>query len=308
MKGGNGTVVAVGLVALAVLQAWPVSAQHPGSALVVRAEWLADHLDDPDVVVLQVGPEEIYTREHVPGSRFVSLDMIRAPMPDDGDHANHLALELPPAETLRLTLQDLGVSDQSLVVVVPSEAWLTPSARVVFTLDYMGLGDRTRFLDGGLEAWKAAGHPVSATVPSATPGHLTTGPVTRVVSHEWVAEHATEAGYALLDARAPAFFDGLRDDRGKMGHIPGAASLPWTELVIDAESEGKPVFLRPPEEIRDLFHRAGVEDGDTVVAYCHIGQYGTMVLLAARMLGHEVRLYDGSMNEWAMLDLPVEGR
>lgn len=186
---------------------------------------------------------------------------------------------------------------------------MTPSARVVFTLDYMGLGERTRFLDGGLEAWKAAGNPVSADVPVVAPGHLTIGPEpSRVVSHEWVAEHATDPGYALLDARARAFYDGVRDDRGKMGHIPGASSLPWTDLVVDGESEGKPVLLKSTDELRALFRGAGVDDGDVVVAYCHVGQYATMVLLAARVLGHEVRLYDGSMNEWALLDLPVEGR
>jgi thiosulfate/3-mercaptopyruvate sulfurtransferase len=177
---------------------------------------------------------------------------------------------------------------------------------VVFTLDYMGLGERTRFVDGGLEAWKAAGHPVTADVPAVTRGRLTVGPADRVVSHTWVAEHATDPGYALLDARARAFYDGVRDDRGKNGHIHGAASLPWTDLALD--EEGKPVLLRSPDEIRARFREAGVEDGDTVVAYCHIGQYATMVLLAARSIGHEVRLYDGSMNEWALLDLPVEGR
>lgn len=276
------------------------------AGLVVDAGWLAERMEAPELVVLQVGPEELYAREHVPGARFVSLSMIQAPMPDTGSPDTHLALELPAAGELRTTLERLGISDGSTVVVVPSDGWVTAATRVVFTLDYAGLGENTRFLDGGLEAWVAAGHPVTEAVPAVEPGRITAETAARVVDHEWVAEQAAEPGYALLDARPRAYYDGVDDDRGKVGHIPGAASVPWSDLVVDGAPMGEPVVLRPAEELRAIFRDAGVEADDTVVAYCHIGQYATAVLFAARTLGHEVRLYDGSMNEWAMLDLPVE--
>jgi thiosulfate/3-mercaptopyruvate sulfurtransferase len=64
-------------------------------------------------------------------------------------------------------------------------------------------------------------------------------------------------------------------------------------------------MLKDQASLREIFSAAGVEPGDTVVAYCHIGQYATMVLFAARILGHEVRLYDGAFQDWAARDLPV---
>lgn len=307
MKTRCGSAILFAALTLA-LHSTPAAAQDPRASLVVDAAWLASHLNDPDVVVLQVGPEELYAEQHIPGARFASLRMVEAPMPDDGHHERHIALELPPPGELRATLEGFGISDRSLVVVAPSANWITPSARIVFTLDYMGLGERTRYLDGGLEAWKAAGNATSAEVPTVTSGHLTLDPAPRVVSHEWVSEHGSTPGYALLDARAPAFYDGVRDDRGKSGHIPGARSLPWTDLVNDPGDDTLPAYLGSATELRARFREAGVQDGDTVVAYCHVGQFATAVLLAARTLGHEVRLYDGSMNEWAILDLPVEGR
>ncbi|MGD2067271.1 MAG: rhodanese-like domain-containing protein [Gemmatimonadota bacterium] len=306
------TKVAFPAAALALLScAAGVAAQSAGAPLLADPGWLADHLGDPELVILQVGPEELYAQEHVPGARRVTLDELTAPMPEDGRHDEHLILQLPEPEALRSSLQRLGIGDGSRIVVVPSGGWITPSARVLFTLDWAGLGDRTTFLDGGLEAWKAEGHPVSAEAAEASPGRL--GPLTpsdRVVDVAWVregwmsGEDHGRPGFTLLDARPGAFYDGVREDRGKRGHIPGAASLPWVSLYD--ETDDGIVTLKPVEEVRSLLADAGVEPGDTVVAYCHIGQYATAVLLAARVAGHDVRLFDGSMNQWALLDLPVE--
>jgi thiosulfate/3-mercaptopyruvate sulfurtransferase len=121
-----------------------------------------------------------------------------------------------------------------------------------------------------------------------------------IVDATWVQEHATELGYALVDARSQAVYDGIRETRGRAGHIPGAGATPWGEFV-DEE-----IMLRSAAEIEAVFAGAGVRDGDKVVAYCHIGQYATMALFAARTLGYEVKLYDGAFQDWAQRDLPVE--
>ena len=84
------------------------------------------------------------------------------------------------------------------------------------------------------------------------------------------------------------------------GHIPGAKNLPFNTFADDS---GK--FL-PLEQLRQRFASAGVQPGDTVVAYCHVGQQATVVLFSARLLGHPIRLYDGSMAEWERLKLPLE--
>jgi thiosulfate/3-mercaptopyruvate sulfurtransferase len=98
------------------------------------------------------------------------------------------------------------------------------------------------------------------------------------------------------------FYDGVEaGGDGRKGHIAGAVSIPFTSVFNDS------LRLRSPAELRTIFERAGVAPGDTVVAYCHIGQQATAVVFAARVLGHPVRLYDGSFQDWARRpDFPVE--
>jgi thiosulfate/3-mercaptopyruvate sulfurtransferase len=105
----------------------------------------------------------------------------------------------------------------------------------------------------------------------------------------------------VIDARAAEFYAGAA--RGEMlaGHIPGAISLPFTSF------NDSTMRMLPAAQIEAKFHAAGVQPGDTVIAYCHVGQQATVVLLAARLTGHPVRLYDGSFQDWSMRNLPTEG-
>ena len=278
----------------------PAAAQStPHERLLVSAEWLAQHRADPDLVILHVGSADDYAQEHIPGAVFADL---RNGLSAPSSHGEGLVLEMPDSALLETTLRAMGIGNRGTIVIYWGSEWVTPTTRAMYTLLWGGLGDRTVLLDGGLGAWKAAGGAVTAEVPTPAPGTVTVRPQpARVVTADWVQSHAGVPGYRVLDARAAAFFDGVREDRGKAGHIPGAASLPWTQLVDEQ------VRLRSPAELRALFDAAGVKPGDTVVAYCHIGQYATAVLFAARTLGHEVVLYDGAFQDWATRGLPVEG-
>ena len=266
--------------------------------LLVDAAWLAEHLDDPALVLLHVGERQEYDREHIPGARFVSQNDLALSREEGA-----LYLELPEPAVLRATLEGPGVSDDSRIVVYYGNDWVSPATRVVFTLDWAGFGGRTSLLDGGMQAWKRAGGAVTAEPPAVRRGRLSpakTRPI--VVDAAWVSGHAARAGNRLIDARAPMFYDGPPHGEHRPGHIPGAANLPFTEVVSDS------LFVRPPAELRRLFTAAGVQPGDTVVAYCHIGLQATVVLFAARTLGHPVRLYDGSFDDWSRrTELPVEG-
>jgi thiosulfate/3-mercaptopyruvate sulfurtransferase len=121
-----------------------------------------------------------------------------------------------------------------------------------------------------------------------------------------VREQATTKGHALIDARDASFYDGVqsggrRPEAPKFGHIPGAFSLPFTELTNDG------LMLRSADELQARFAKAGVKAGDTVIGYCHIGQQATAMLFAARTLGLKVLLYDGSFEDWSgHPDYPLE--
>lgn len=282
-----------------------VSAQPAGAsaraALVVDPAWLAQHLHDPDLVLLQVGTQETYDRGHIPGARFADFMALHSM----GMKPGELTLEMPPAEQLRASLEALGISTASHVVVYASDEYWSPSTRVVLTLDYAGLSN-VSYLDGGLKAWAASGQPLSKDAPLPKRGTLATlAPHPVIVDAAFVQAHEHAAGFAIVDARNTEFYNGSKGggQRGqtkKFGHIPGAVSAPFDQFATD---DG---HLKSPSEIAAIFDQAGVKPGDTVIGYCHVGQQATAMLFAARTLGHKVLLYDGSFEDWNARGLPVE--
>ena len=288
------------LLTTLMLTVTAASAQSP-VPLLVDADWLAAHLADRDLVVLHVGGDAEYRREHIPGARLISEDAVSGPH----DHSNlkDMMLELPDLATLRATVSRLGVSDTSRIVVYAGKETAVQSAtRIVFTLDYLGLGARTALLNGGVVAWKRAGMPVSDVVPPAARGTLTVPARDRLtVDAAFVSSIPSRAGFRLIDARAPVFYKGIEPTmNGKAGHIAGAINVPFTDVT---DTNG----LYDRGRLAALFERAGIKPGDTIVAYCHVGQQATAVIFAARLLGHPVMLYDGSFQDWAVNDRgPVE--
>jgi thiosulfate/3-mercaptopyruvate sulfurtransferase len=293
----------------------------PREAMLVTPAWLAAHLKDPNLVILHVGIRGNYAAKHIPGARFIDLvdvsvsDMSGRPAPPPDvpkppliGPKNGLMLEMPTAEQLRSQLASYGISNDSRIVIYKADDYASPSTRVAFTLDYAGLGSHTVMLDGGLPAWVADGHEVTDVVPApAKPGNLSTLSLrATVATADYVRDHAGKPGVAIVDARVPMFYDGTPPSgpaSGRpqpLGHIPGARSIPFDTTDDDT---GK---LRSPATLAALFSAAGVQPGDTVVAYCHIGGQATTVLFAARTLGHPVLLYDGSMNDWNNRGNPLE--
>jgi thiosulfate/3-mercaptopyruvate sulfurtransferase len=296
--------VVVCLASLTIAATGQAQKSDARSELLVSTAWLAKHINDPDLVLLHVGDAEEYIREHLPRARFASLRSISRA---DTHQDNALHLEMPTPEALKTALETLGISDKSKVVVYYGNDWVTPATRVVFTLDYAGLGSRTVLLDGGMQAWKRSGGKVTDASAPKTVGKLSPLQIRPlIVDAIWVKENIGKPGIAVVDARAAAFYDGVETGRGmssphRTGHIAGAKSVPFTGIADEQN------LLRSQSELSALFAKANVKPGDTVVAYCHIGQQATGTLFAARLLGYQVRLYDGSYEDWSSRpELPVE--
>ena len=281
-----------------LLMAMPAFGASPRDSMLVSAAWLRAHVNDPNIVLLHVGdqmdPKE-YAAQHIPGAILASMKDVSV-----SDHtAKGLMLEMPPADELKADLEKLGISDNSRIIVYYGKDWVSPATRIIFTLDYAGLGDRTSLLDGGMPAWIAAGNDTTSVVPTVKKGTLSPLKIKPiVVDADFVKSHVNAPGFAVVDGRDAIFYDGTetgQDHAGKQrtGHIAGAHSFPFTQLVNDKN------YVRSSAELAELFAKAGVKPNDTVIGYCHIGQQATAMLFAARSLGHPVLLYDGSFQDWS---------
>ncbi|MEO8636678.1 MAG: rhodanese-like domain-containing protein [Gemmatimonadales bacterium] len=273
----------------------------PRDRLLISPAWLSAHLADRDLVLLHVGAKPEYDKAHIPGARY--LDVFGAL---GADGPNGLDLELPPVDQLNKAVAALGVTSRSRIVLYFGTDWVSPTTRAWYTFQYLGLGDRTVLLDGGLPAWTAKGLAVSAEVPPpaavATGLSLTAHPAI-VVDADYVRSRLGRRHFRIIDARDPEFYRGLDAGSGtRPGHLPGAKSLPFTTVTDDSGQ-----FLAD-KALWKLFAAAGAGAGDEVVVYCHIGQQGTAVVFAAHLLGLNARLYDGSYEDWTRHeDYAVEG-
>ena len=266
-------------------------------SMIVSTEWLARHLKDESLVLLQVGEKEEYLAGHIPGAQFIAIADISTP------RGEGLALELPPVAQLKTTFEKLGVTDKSRIVIYFSKDWVTPTARVFFTLDYLGFGDRTSILDGGLPAWRAEGKPLVTDVSTAKAGSFTPLPNKNlIVDAAWVSTNLNKPGVRILDARARTFY--LGEEAGRMprgGHIPSALNIPFSSLVEEPSNK-----FKSTEILNQLFNTAGVKTEDSVTTYCHIGQQASLLYFVARYLGYDAHLYDGSFEDWSRRpELPV---
>jgi thiosulfate/3-mercaptopyruvate sulfurtransferase len=268
------------------------------STLLVSPAWVAEQqAARAPLVILHVGDRAGYDAGHMPGAQFIALREL-------SDPDAKLTLQMASVDRLRAAFQDHGVGDNSRIVICFAGDWVSPAARVFVALDYLGLGDHTSVLDGGLAAWRADQRPIIKEVPVVPRGTLTPHPrPDAIVDAAWVASHLRDPRVAIIDARTHAFYAGeMAGNYPRQGHIAGAMSLPFNTVTEEAS-----LRMKAEAALRSLFDAAGAMPGGDVVTYCHIGQQASQVYLAARLLGYRAHLYDGSFEEWAQRsDLPVE--
>jgi len=276
---------------LALLAATLLSASD---SLVVTPAWLGAHRNTPGLVILDVSmSRQSYDEGHVPGARWLSAhDVIEAGPP---------GAELPTVAKLTAVLGRLGVTAQSRIIYY-GDTWMSP--RLFLALDYIGLGDHAALLDGGLDAWRAAGFPVSKETPTWRPTSLTAvAHPDIVVSAEWLFRKLNDATLALVDGRSSGEYTATKfsEQLPRYGHIPGALNLPWEQTYTDgaAALEGRQSPLQPVATLRQLVESVGMRPGALMVTYCTVGYRAAHLYFIARYLGLHPLIYDGSMSEWS---------
>ena len=280
------------IISIAATAASPRSSDTPG--MLVSTEWLAKHLHDKNLVLLHVNwTNGSYRRGHIPGARFLWINALAKDTPER-------STELPSVKEAEGVIRSLGINNDSRVVVYFEGQNMTLTTRMILTLSYFGLGDRVSLLDGGFEAWKKEGREVAKGMEPVKPGHFTPQLHPELEADvQWIQDHMKDPDVTIIDARARRFYDGSSGG-DHPGHIPGAVSIPFSSV---ADSTNKMLSV---DALKEIFLNAGVKPGSKLVTYCHVGQQATLVYFAARLAGYDARVYDGSFEDWADRDLPVD--
>lgn len=270
-------------------------AQEKGQVF-VTTEWLAAHINDPSVIVLNVAQNRRdYEKGHIPGARFLWTGWMAMSNPE-------LSFELVPPDQLTSAVERLGISNTSRIILCSVGGNVSPTARIFATFEYLCLGTNTSILDGGFEAWKDEGRDVSKETPAVKHSKFTPHlKKDAIVDAGYVKSKLKTPGVTIIDARAPQFYYGAGGGYPRTGPIPGATNIYFSTLF---DSTNK---MLPVEKLRQMFSDAGVKEGDDVITYCHVGQTASAVYVTARSLGYNAHLYDGSFEDWSGRDeLPVE--
>src|SRR5215475_2487034 len=262
------------------------------SEMLVSTDWLAKHINDRDVFVIYVAPErKPFDDGHIPGARFLSPKEILTAR-------NGVANELPAMADLQKVFEQLGVGDTGRIVIYGESSVL--AARVYFTLDYLGHGDRAALLDGGIEKWKAEKLPVETQPVKPEPAKFTPHPRPQIVAEldavrdlSRMAANDADANVSIIDARPEEQYVGNQTQR--TGHIPGAANIYWVTHLLSRENP----TMKPTSELSKIYEAAGLKSGQKVITYCNTGMQASHAYFTLKYLGYDVRMYDGSFSEWS---------
>jgi thiosulfate/3-mercaptopyruvate sulfurtransferase len=271
------------------------------SDVLVDREWLLEHLEDAELVILEVDERPVlYRIGHIPGAHCLDWH---------SDLQDPLTRDIPNRDAIQALWRRIGIHDDSLVVLYGDKNnWYACFAYWLFRL--YGLR-QLAILDGGRPAWVISGEPLSTIEPVPENSEPPSAQLEPSLRASWrdVAEPQT-GGSQLIDVRTPEEYRGeMLTEPGypeeaaqRPGHIPGALSIPWDRATL--EDGG----FRSREELEEIFSSHGLERDTATITYCRIGERSahTWFVLHELLGWPDVRNYDGSWTEWgSMIAMPV---
>jgi thiosulfate/3-mercaptopyruvate sulfurtransferase len=264
----------------------------------VTPAWLAARLQDPCTIILDatlppvgvtppIDTHARYLTTHIPGAIFFDIE-------DLSDHSTPLPHMLPTAEAFSHSMSTLGVADNATIVIYEQESVFS-APRAWWMLRTFG-AQHVYILDGGLRAWTEAGHSTESGpvvhVPASFQARLNQNAAKDLAQlKEKISSHQQ-----ILDARSAARFNGTAPEPRpglSSGHMPGASSVPFTELVEDGR-------LKPADKLQQLFAAKQVDLQQPITTTCGSGVTAAVIALGLELAGaKDVSLYDGSWVEYA---------
>lgn len=251
--------------------------------MILSYSWLAEHLNDDNIVILDSRGNTAYSYAHIPNSQPLGLEKVVK----TNQYGANLVLETEQAEKL---FSSLGIDDTKTVIIYGD--YLDPSAaRIAWTLLYFG-HEKTKILDIGVRGWHQKGLPITRDVHKVKPTTFVPKINSAIrIEAENLQKKLDET--IILDARSPQEF--------MAGRIPNAALLPFTDGV------GQSGFLfKDKEDLIKLFEEKQITKDKELICYCALGHRGANVFAQLKIAGYEnVKLYDGSLADWAGRRLPL---
>ncbi len=270
---------------VSTLYFFAAQAQQP---VIVSPQWLHDNLNDPNLVVLYTGfvIKGDFDREHIEGSRFLWADWLAPNTPE-------ASMNAVDVKTATKRLQDLGINKNSKIVLCHKGGDVTITSRMFCSLEYFGLLGKVSYLNGGIEAWKKAGYPVTNKTSVYTKGNYvaTINPV--LVNKDYVLSALNTTSQVVVDARMKRWYDGDVTGNPRDGHIAGALNIPYPDMVDSTNT------IKPSAILEKNFTAVVPDKNKEIVLYCFIGQTACVDYLVGRSLGYKMKVYDGSMQEWS---------
>lgn len=280
-----------------------MSANDPKT--LVSTEWLAAHLKDPDLRIIDGSwylpaagrdPKSEYSAAHIPGARYFDIDEI-------SDHRSDLPHMAPPPEKFMSRMRAMGIGDGHQVVVYDG-AGVNSAARVWWMFRLMGQ-ENVAVLDGGFPKWQAEGREIEDLPPMIRDRHMTVRVQNQLVRDVTQVSSASKLGDTeIIDARSAGRFAGADPEPReglRSGHIPGSKNVPFQSLM---NADGT---MKDLDALRAVFTDAGVNLGKPAITTCGSGVTACILALAMERLGkHDWSVYDGSWAEWgAFPTVPV---
>ena len=269
-----------------------LSSQVP---ILVTPKWVTEHQADPNVRILQVNFLKFdYDNEHIQGAGYLWPGGLAPDSPLG-------AMNSPDLKKATEIIEGLGISNSSHVVLYFIRNEVSATARMFLTFENLGMMGRVSFMDGGLEAWKKEGLPVTKEIPTIKKGTFKARDLGLLVDKNYVLNNLKSESVSVIDARATRFYDGEPTGNPRDGHITGAKNIPYQDMVDQSN------IFKPIDQLQNYFNPVMPDKKKEIVTYCFVGQTASVVYLSARILGYPAKLYDGSMQEWSRIpELPME--
>jgi thiosulfate/3-mercaptopyruvate sulfurtransferase len=254
--------------------------------LLLEPEQLAAHLDDANLLIIDICKESVYQQAHIPHAVWLnSRLLVSGVLPAFG--------RLPSLKQLNSLFSAIGLTPEKHVIVYDDEGggW---AGRLIWTLDAIGHQNYS-YVNGGLHAWLAASLPIENTANTAIASttHLTIhdAPQAEV---DYLLAHYQDADHIIWDARSPEEYSGERLLAQRGGHIPHAVNYEWTRAM----DKNNALKLRDLAEIRAELAQLGITADKTVVTHCQTHHRSGFTYLVGRILGFHIKAYAGSWSEW----------